>query len=650
MPHLRLALAFAVLAVVLFTALAPGAGAAGIAPQTVTVPAGTVAESPDFATRVLRDPWDMGEYTDISQYLNESGQRLSVASPAVQNGIFSGSSVSDANTAPGYNPYFFTLFPGYGPPSGSSDLLVAPNNAKIGYNFPIEAANYHCLYIAAKVDSPKANNFGPDVMRIYWFADRYLNTAGGQYGMTYLQTYPEAGAGVPTSRWQLLKVDLASPTNGVQLGVSWNTRSSWQGLRIDPTAIAANTPFQVDWVRLTSCGASSQTISWTPNAAVNSVWVRPSGTTRDIRIATGVNGNSGTAQVDTQGLAPGSYLVGLGTTTTCCSQMSAQPLVINATPTATFGQPSFYSGADYASNAGNPWDFSDTADAAVGHFASGTAQTTSYANGELTVVTPAGPLPAGIDVYMNMNTPQPVATSEYRYLTVNLNTSWKEPWENIPDGMIARWIWSIQGISGRNGFRCTIVGPDIPYDIGQQTYSIDLWDATNGASEESQGECPAGPLNWKNSGSVLAMRFDPNENVTGVADPISGGGAFTQKFDWFRLTKENAVAQGTPYAVLIGLSKPAGQVPTRTFYYTTSRSQPTQHAAQEFSSPPAGGANHVYVPMLSTGGSPPPTLNNPVNFSWDTNGVAPGTYYLCVALNDGSNSNNVCSEAPVKVQ
>jgi hypothetical protein len=651
MHRFRPYIVLACCAIVLFAAVAPNVSAFNTSPQSVTVPASPVAESPDFATRVLRDPWDMSEYADISQYMNESGQRLSVNNPQAQNGVFSGTSVSNAATAPSFNPYFFTLFPGYGPPSGSTDKVVVPDNAKIGYNYPINAGTYHCLYVAIKSDSPASvPGLGPDVMRVFWFANRYLNATGGEYGLTYLQLYPEAGAGQPTPRWQLLKIDLANPPNGVQAGVGWNSRSTWQGLRIDPTVIAANVQFQVDWVRLTSCGASNTTITWSSDAAVNSIWVRPVGTTRNIRIATGVNGASGSAQIDTQGLAAGSYLVGVGTATTCCSQLSAQPLVINQAPIATFNQPSFYSGADYATNAGNAWDFSDSADATVGHFASGGAPTSSYSNGELTVVTPPGPLPAGIDVYMNMDTPQPAATSEYRYLTVQMNTSWKEPWENIPDGMIARWIWAIQGTSGKAGFRCTIVGPDIPYDIGTQTYSIDLYDATNGGSEEAQGQCPAGTLTWQNSGSVLAMRFDPNENVTGVDDPISGGGAFTQKFDWIRLTKENQVDKGTPYLVQLALNKPSGDIPTQTFYYTTSRSQPTQHAAQAVNTTPPSGSNRVYIPLLANGDSFLPVAANPSSFVWDTSNVSPGTYYLCVELDDGVNSNTTCSDAPVTVQ
>ena len=57
---------------------------------TISVPNILVPESDDFATLILRDPWDMSEFTDISQYLNESGQRDIIRNPKVSNGIFSG--------------------------------------------------------------------------------------------------------------------------------------------------------------------------------------------------------------------------------------------------------------------------------------------------------------------------------------------------------------------------------------------------------------------------------------------------------------------------------------------------------------------------------------------------------------------------------
>ena len=99
--------------VCMLLALSMGSLGAGrpAALTAVGVPGGIVAESPDFATLELRDPWDMEQYSDISQYLNESGQRSLVSSPAVANSLFTGQSVGNAGN--GNTAYFFPLFPGY---------------------------------------------------------------------------------------------------------------------------------------------------------------------------------------------------------------------------------------------------------------------------------------------------------------------------------------------------------------------------------------------------------------------------------------------------------------------------------------------------------------------------------------------------------
>jgi hypothetical protein len=416
--------------VMLLLALAQLSATATV-PMGVTVPSAPVAESRDFATLVLRDPWDMSQFTDISQYLNESAQRSIIQNPVVANGIFTATSVYDVGTGDS-NAYFFPLFPGY------QNSIQA---GKLGENYPIDATTYHCLYVAMKVNSGPANVYGPDQWRVLWFADSRLNGSGGVYGITNgIALYPEAGAGQPSWSWRLYQIDLASPDNGMVPGTAaWNSRTNWQGLRIDPTINAPNITFQVDWVRLTNCSSNRQTITWTPNGSITAVWVRPSGTTNYIRVATGIAGASGSYNLDTQGLAPGSYYIGLGTNTTCCIQESTSPLVINQTPIVYFDRPSFITGTDYATQAGNPWDFSDSSDVTqLVNF-----QSTSFTNGVLDMVTASGPPPGGIDAQIHLNTPQSFYTSSYRYLSFRIFTEWARPWQDPPDGMTVRWIYTI---------------------------------------------------------------------------------------------------------------------------------------------------------------------------------------------------------------
>ncbi len=78
-------------------------------PQVINAPQAVIPESDDFATHVLRDPWDMDQFTDISQYLNESGQRDIIRNPRVENGLFLGTSATSVNE--GHNGNFFSAFP-----------------------------------------------------------------------------------------------------------------------------------------------------------------------------------------------------------------------------------------------------------------------------------------------------------------------------------------------------------------------------------------------------------------------------------------------------------------------------------------------------------------------------------------------------------
>jgi len=38
-----------------------------------------------------------------------------------------------------------------------------------------------------------------------------------------------------------------------------------------------------------------------------------------------------------------------------------------------------------------------------------------------------------------------------------------------------------------------------------------------------------------------------------------------------------------------------------------------------------------------------------IRFKWDTTGVSPADYYICVIANDGKNAVLYCSDAPAKV-
>jgi len=603
-------------------------------PADVGVPGSPVLESPDFATLVLRDPWDMSQYSDVSQFLNESGQKAVVSNPAVADGLFTGQSIGNIgneNTA-----HFYPLFPGY-----PNTLPVG----QIGQRYPIDSATYHCLDIAMKVDSPAAGSFGPDQFHIFWFGDNRLNGIGADVqwgGSSGGALYPEAGLLTPMAGYRLYHVDLAAVGHTVG-NADWSARSTWQGLRIDPTDYGGIN-FAIDWVRLTNCAPNSQNFTWTSNSFVKALWLEAAGTTRFIRVANGLAGSSGMGSIDLQGVPPGSYTVTVGSDTACCVETSTTSLIVNQTPMVDFVSPSFHSGLDYASQAGVPWDFDSPDDI-------NRAQNMSYtvSGGVLDMTTPSGPLPGGVDAQFFFRRPLPLSGATFRYLSFRLLTEWNHPWQNVPSGMLARVTWITPASSGAPGSHCYSVGQGIPYDVGWQTYWVDLGDPLNGRPEDQAGDCPAG-VNWTTSPPLLDLRFDPNENVSVVQNPPGGGGPFHQQLDWVRLTAVDQVTHGTPFAIQLSINRDVSRL---RYYYTTDLHIPTQTPAQQYSPQQANGPFFVFLPLADHNGAAAEALAGlPVatdSFMWDTSGVSPNVYYICVTATGGGNSATYCSETPVVV-
>jgi hypothetical protein len=582
--------------------------------------ASIIPEGRDFATLVLGNPWDMSQFSDISQYLNRSGQANLLTNIVVQNGVFSARSteLKQASIHP--------LFPGY-----KYALMIG----KTGHNYPIDASLYKCIYVAAKVDSGPPENNTPDQMLIYWFGDERLNEPGAIWGLTIpgIVLYPEAGAGTPNPRWKLysMRLDQASVPAGY---TKWQNSpdGKWRGLRIDATL--QQTSFQIDWVRLTDCTAVNLSISWSGTGPV-SVSIQPDGTTREISVIASTNTNP--IYLDTQGLQPGryTYYIKRGT-----QIVTSGIFEVNQAPIVDFSRPSFTSGEDYATQTGNPWDMSDQSDLEGARCVSNL----SLGNGILSFDTLSGEnlspdcAYGGLaDPQFYLNSPTPIDPREYRYLSFRQNTL--GDWQNVPGAMIVRWVWQIQGTSSNPDNRCILAGQDIPYDVGWQTYSVDLWDITDGSVKAKVGECPSGLSNWLNSTPALEVRFDPNENALGQT--------LHQELDWIKLTKMNRAIRGTSYPLELSLNKPWSGLVAFTFYYTSNLSNPQQQVLRLASQVSLPAGFKVFLPT-TYGGLGTSSMQN--KFLWDTSTVSPGDYYICVSVDDGLNQAVYCSETPVRVQ
>jgi hypothetical protein len=551
-------------------------------------------EGRDFATQVLRDPWDMSQYSDVSTFLNGDGYAINLTNINVQNGIFSATSLVADN-------WFYLLFAGY-----ETALMVG----KIGHNYPIQSAIFHCYSMAMT-----ANASGTRKMSVWWAENEHLsNTRWGVSSWYDVAPY-----------WKLYQIDLSTSYDS---GVRWTDLPSWQSLYVRPF-LQAGVTFSIDWARLTDCNPVYKTINWTGTGPV-SIYLRPVGTTREIEIKTGITGNS--YNLDVQGVAPGDYTYLVKNNG---SLLASSDFTINPAPIGKFEKPSFTSGDDYATLQGKPWNMHDASSIDKIVCATGTFQ-----NDLLDLVTP-GPKqePSGCnannisDPQVWLNTPALVDSSQYRYLTFSLNT--QEPWADVHGGMIARWVWTI------NNDTCGLVSNDIPFDVGWQTISIDLQNPTYGAVEDRTSQCPQGSLYW-NSAPAKRVRLDPNENTLDHA--------LNQQISNIYLTKMDTAHVGFTFPVVIHFNKPASQISSASFYYTNNLSQPTQHPAVRYVSSPQPSSHFFYLPFISGGMSVGIVQDpNTMTFQWNTSGVVPGAYYICGIFNDSFNTVLYCSDAPVNL-
>jgi hypothetical protein len=593
-------------------------------------------EGNDFATRVLGDPWDMYQLSDVSKALNNSGRSDYVQNFQVNNGIFSGYSTS-TNYA-----NFYVLWAGY---EYGMDI------GKVGARYPIDTNVYRCLYVRMQVDSPIS-----DVWYAGWIPNdvQYIGpNNGGVLWPIYLHN-----SSLPVGSWQVYSVDLVNPVSNPSdpaypgyIYENWADRAEWQGLRIHPTN-TANTHFQVDWVRLTDCVPVNYQVTWNLQAGQTKLWAGIGGQQKDI-LVTSLNASQTNYIWDVQGLEPGQYYLGVEAN----GQVTwlSQSLFIEPAPIAEFTKPSPYSGEDFSTSRGNPWDFSDASD-----LISTSCFDWFVSNGifDLTTLAPDN-MPSQclgaigeVDSRFQLNLLGGYPTgSQYRYLSFRHSIDGQL--ERSADGMIGRWIWRYNG--------CTQVSEDIPYDVGWHTYTIDLYNPSLGFAEEAVG---CGRNYWVNSGAIDRLRFDPNENWTGNLVPAM---TFHQQFDWIRLTKVDQAYQGVPFPIQVSLNKSPGTIQQIQFYYTDNINNPTRFPAGEHLMQPSMGTllmtasdsevsvvgdYQIFLPVVMqkyTEVIPPPTVENEILFWWDTSSVPPGEYYTCAVTSDGYNQTTFCSEAPVKI-
>jgi hypothetical protein len=587
-------------------------------------------EIDEFATTVLRDPWDMNELNDLAFF------RMGLNNATFMNGIFSGQMQA-------------------GDGSVAIRLLIAgaPNHGamrigRIGYNYPIDANHYRYLtFRMYSGNSVASSGF------VQWFYDD-TQTGGGRSQFF----------SVPANSWTTYVIDLQ---NAVPAG-------SWAGivreLFIHPMGGAGvqGAYVALDWARLTAADPNTArpfTIRWTGDESGGAValYASPNGKVLDaddILIASGLSANGGSYTFQTGVLPAGTYYIAAKNNTEIA--WSAGSLVINAPPKIMLTKPSMTSGQDYAATElGGSWDMNSVTDINYNlqpwELASKCVDQESFSNGiysaRVLANCPPGSYNSDSTLYIGRlnrghpGIPDPtIDTTKYRYLSYRFYHSGEQ---NIGEGWISRFGWWQV-----DGYYTTVTQPpimsrDIMISEGWNTYNIDLW-----ASDVVDEAYPAGTPNWQQS-QPNRMRFDPDELAASLAPAII-------QLDYIRLTAMDTVQQGVPFPIQYAVT---GTFPmTLSFYYTTNPANTgtligtTVKTSANLSSSDAGTSNQVahtspltltyqvYMPSvmrnsLTCGGS---------CFAWNTTNVAQGAYYICIKAQDAYNSTYQCSEAPMVVQ
>ena len=565
---------------------------------TITQPDGVddvVSEGDDFATTVLGDPWDMSQPTDIPTL------------HGLPNGTISGGLLSySVQSNPSEVPLLFCGFVG------------AMDVGKLGVNYPIDTDHYR--WLSFRIWQPAGN------IHVRW----HHAEAFEPWGIT-----GSLSPG-PTDGWYTYIVDLETIPKG---------RGSWEGQVLGLYIISSapqGTQVKIDWVRLTADNPVSNdlTIAWSG--------LRPTGASVDFRLDSDQAGCDGvlihtqtdaavsgsfTWQQPASGVAspanvaPGDYYV--------CARVnsepagySAGPLTVNQAPITRFTQPSFTSSDDYAADAGNPWDMSDTAD--VDHIKNCTGYTTQ--DGVMAVN--VGASQSDVQVYLNV--PTAIDHDHYFYLTYRLWFDYPYTWADV--GQVTRVFWgraeSIKAVSS-----LIYVYP------GWQTYSVDL------RSLELVSGSPWNTADW------TIFRIDPIANGTGQD--------VTFYIDDIKLTGDE---QADLFAdIEWELTDPDSSATTMDLYYDTDNSglngtliatlsltdgQPSVLAMSpdvEVGSSLNGTlplTRTVFLPSVASNWRPPCTGTC---YTWDTSAVAPGTYYLYACVDDGYNRLCRYSERPLLI-
>lgn len=380
--------------------------------QTITSPtsAKTIVPWDEYATQVIRDPWDMSDRTDIGFFTWGLDQPTS-------------NMTSKQMAADTFGQTIFTAAPITNDPSIFLLDSYSPGTARVGRTgalFPIPTSQYTRLLIKMRVGTEiKPPAFGQigtvPVMQVYWSRDTIyfdstlrptggtyttVDVAGNQVGLPFTSLSAEPFGGMEGGHYVIYSIPVGSiagmqainaniakwhnvNANNAAVDVNWGASPSILGdsLRFKPVNLngAQAGAIDIDWVRLVAPGGgAAETVSWSGGGTFDIVI----STASDCGASNGqyaVLAYSKTTgyQFNPQTLPNGKYYVGLRDRMTAngadspasrliraCSATVGGSYSVVGTPAFTFTSPNpDGSSDDFATTfLNNPWDLAAPSD------------------------------------------------------------------------------------------------------------------------------------------------------------------------------------------------------------------------------------------------------------------------------------------------
>ena len=568
-------------------------------------------EGDEFATDELANAWDFNQRRDIGWEENIQENSISV-----NDGIWRGTNIATG-------AYVFPLFPGF-----TNTLEVEPvdgdkETPALGATNRIDTDKYY--YVSYKLNNTSRSSFA-----IYWEGDpnkdQYWPDPGSPFVAAADGYYHSAGF-TPNSGYNIYNMNMKSPQ-----GIDFS-QGTWTGdlyaFRIDPSnAAGAGARTELDWLRISDPNsAPDYTITWNANGlsgrTITTIFMDDDASgyngTPIARYASGQNPGSHT--FPTAMLPPGNYNFyvtvqnnfGGGNLGPISRSGYTARLSIRAKADLTILSPSYDSGEDYAESVvGNPWDFDSAADVTnitdVGEYRddiwrqfsnpSFAFDSGSVEGGRTFSASADSPLPGNTesDVQLHLNIPDnnPIDTRKYRYVTYRMwidSSNYTTISDKVFRGWVSRPFTYWNDSRELTAFTAGYVKGHVTYE-GWHTYTFDMW---------SDNILETGTL-FRDYGTIKNARLEPGEFDVDT----------NFKVDYLKLTAEN-VSTNNQYQIKYNIADVDSSLFTVDFYYDTDDS----------------GFDGVYIGTENG-------VNLGINsYTWNTQGLPDGQYYIYMVVNDG---------------